>query len=239
MHVITNEGNVKFVSTEEHALLDGDLHSDTVAQTVSRGSLIYGNSTPKWDELPKGTTGQVLGCDGTDAYWVGGVQFLGTASASASSTIDWVLTPGYFAYVWEFSHVIPSSDGASFYLRTSTDGGSSFAAGGSDYGYLVSAALGSASTSIGTAFATFIFLATIGSAAGESCSGRVILRNPSAASRAWVRIETDYINASSVWHSLYGFGFRDASADVDAVRFLMSTGNISSGTFKLYGIASS
>lgn len=52
-----------------NALLDGSNHTDTVAQTVSRGSLIYGNSTPKWDELVIGSSGKFLYSDGTDASW--------------------------------------------------------------------------------------------------------------------------------------------------------------------------
>lgn len=49
-----------------NALLDGSAHTDTVAQTVSRGSIIYGNSTPAWDELVIGTRGKILRSDGTD-----------------------------------------------------------------------------------------------------------------------------------------------------------------------------
>lgn len=53
-----------------HAILDGSTHSDSVADAVTRGSLIYGNSTPKWDELGIGAAGAVLSSDGTDASWV-------------------------------------------------------------------------------------------------------------------------------------------------------------------------
>lgn len=53
-----------------NALLDGSLHTDTVAQAVSRGSLIYGNSTPKWDELALGAANRFLQSDGTDVAWV-------------------------------------------------------------------------------------------------------------------------------------------------------------------------
>ena len=56
-------------ATQTSTLLDGSVHTDTVAQTVSRGSLIYGNATPKWDELVIGTIGQYLGTDGVDVSW--------------------------------------------------------------------------------------------------------------------------------------------------------------------------
>lgn len=68
-----------------HAILDGSTHSDSVAQTVSRGSLIYGNSTPKWDELTIGAAGSHVRSDGTDAAWSNiGVSLVTFKSADES-----------------------------------------------------------------------------------------------------------------------------------------------------------
>ena len=53
-----------------HDILDGSVHQDSVADGVTRGSLIYGNATPKWDELVIGAAGAALVSDGTDASWV-------------------------------------------------------------------------------------------------------------------------------------------------------------------------
>lgn len=39
------------LSTASCALLDGTIHTDTVAQGVTAGSIIIGNDTPAWDEL--------------------------------------------------------------------------------------------------------------------------------------------------------------------------------------------
>lgn len=44
-------------------------HSDTAASAVSRGSIIYGNSTPKWAELNIGAANRYLTSDGTDVSW--------------------------------------------------------------------------------------------------------------------------------------------------------------------------
>jgi hypothetical protein len=81
-----------------NALLDGSVHTDTVAQTVSRGSLIYGNSTPKWDELTVGGASTVLTSDGTDVSWqsisiVGGNLFLQTTNLSNAQTLALGTTP--------------------------------------------------------------------------------------------------------------------------------------------------
>lgn len=49
-----------------HAILDGSTHNDSVADAVTRGSIIYGNATPKWDELVLGASGRYLRSNGTD-----------------------------------------------------------------------------------------------------------------------------------------------------------------------------
>ena len=81
--IIWNKGNIMTMPTSvgagggAHAILDGSTHSDSVADAVTRGSIIYGNATPKWDELTVGGAGTVLGSDGTDISWVasGGTGF--------------------------------------------------------------------------------------------------------------------------------------------------------------------
>lgn len=52
-----------------HTLLSPDTHTDTVLQSVSRGSIIYGNSALKWDELTIGAANSILGSDGLDLGW--------------------------------------------------------------------------------------------------------------------------------------------------------------------------
>lgn len=51
-----------------HDLLSAQ-HGDTLPAAVSRGSLIYGNATPKWAELIVGAANRVLRSDGTDIAW--------------------------------------------------------------------------------------------------------------------------------------------------------------------------
>lgn len=44
-------------------------HLDTVVQTATRGSLLYGNATPLWDELVIGAAKKALFSDGTDVLY--------------------------------------------------------------------------------------------------------------------------------------------------------------------------
>jgi hypothetical protein len=74
-------------------------HTDTLASAVSRGSIIYGNSTPKWAELAVGNAGQVITTDGTDVMWGAGAsgaptaaQYL-TLAAHADLTAERILSP--------------------------------------------------------------------------------------------------------------------------------------------------
>ena len=71
---------------EQANLLDG-VKADSVAQTVSRGSLIYGNSTPKWDELVVGAANSVLWADGTDVSWSAAPRLANIADTGGTTRI--------------------------------------------------------------------------------------------------------------------------------------------------------
>jgi len=62
-------GPVTASSGDIHTLLDGSIHSDTVAHVPVRGDIILGNATPAWDALTLGTAQFVLYSDGTDALY--------------------------------------------------------------------------------------------------------------------------------------------------------------------------
>ncbi len=70
-----------------HNILDGSTHPDSVADTVTRGSLIYGNATPKWDELVIGADATYLGSDGTDAAWQG-LDIVDDTTPQLGGTLD-------------------------------------------------------------------------------------------------------------------------------------------------------
>jgi hypothetical protein len=95
-HVLTKDtatGNAIFKAAaagSNHAILDGSVHTDSVADDVTRGSIIYGNSTPKWDELVLGSTTKFLMSDGTDLAYKD-IDDL-TADASPVSGTDYVMT---------------------------------------------------------------------------------------------------------------------------------------------------
>lgn len=67
-NLFTLDTNIYLTSVTAHNLLSST-HGDTLADTVARGDVLIGNSTPKWARLGKGANGTVLTSDGTDVSW--------------------------------------------------------------------------------------------------------------------------------------------------------------------------
>lgn len=94
-HVLTKDtgtGNALWKATgggvAAHAILDGSIHTDSVADAVTRGSIIYGNATPKWDELVVGVADTFLGSDGTDISYRTAAQMMASLSGEGAAAFD-------------------------------------------------------------------------------------------------------------------------------------------------------
>lgn len=98
-----------------HTLLSAT-HTDTAAQTVSRGSLIYGNSTPLWDELVIGSAYKVLGSDGTDAAWTT-LTLSHLPATVLNNTQDNSLGAHYFDVTRTAAPSSPSANDGRFYVK--------------------------------------------------------------------------------------------------------------------------
>lgn len=84
-----------------HALLDGAVITDSVAQAVTQGSLIYGNATPKWDELVIGAANTVLRSNGTTPSWSAvalATDVTGALGATNGGTGQTTVTAGDLLY---------------------------------------------------------------------------------------------------------------------------------------------
>lgn len=67
----TNTFGCNTITDPTHEILSAT-HSDTLAGTVVRGDIVYGNATPKWDRLPLGAFGGLLFSNAVDAVWATG-----------------------------------------------------------------------------------------------------------------------------------------------------------------------
>lgn len=154
------------------------------------------------------------------------------ASSSASLTFTGFDSSKYDAYVFKLANVVPATNNAQLLLRTSTNGGSSYDSGASDYAWsYVFFGTGTADqddASIRVAIA-------VGSN-DDGVSGTLNVNGPHLAKKTIVEWNVGYFNSSSTLSRTTGSGARLSSADVDAVQFLMSSGNIESGTITMYGL---
>lgn len=183
-------------------------------------------STAAWAKAYADSVGRVL---------------LATRTASASATLDFTEFNNavYRRYEFELENVLPATDSAGMRLLTSTNNGASYDSGAADYSHTRVIKVSGAVTTIDSAGAAQISVATnIGNAAGEKgVSGVISLWNAGLAVRTTVQMALHYFDAAA-GHIAYtdGSGARLANQDTDAVRFLMTSGNITSGTIRMFGI---
>jgi hypothetical protein len=172
---------------------------------------------------------------------VPGRLLLQSVTASASATMDFTFFDNaiYRYYEFELENVKPTTDGDELFCRVSTNGGSSYDNGASDYAFSAHAlGVGGGLTGFGDSATTAIQLTTsLGNAAGErGVSGTVKVFLAGQAVQTRIKYELGYDNQSTVMTVSYGHGVRRADQDTDAFRFLMTSGTIASGTIRMYGL---
>ena len=139
--------------------------------------------------------------------------------------------------------VTPATDGVNFYMRTSTNNGSSYDSGASDYKYNIARSNTSTATVSGvndTADAQIVLNSSaLGSDTNEDLVGVVEIMNPSNTKFTRVTSLINFETSANHIERCHTIGERSSAADVDAIQFLFSSGNVESGTFKLYGLKAS
>jgi len=173
---------------------------------------------------------------------VGGLVLLTSNSVSSAATLDIVLT-SYTAYrgiVIELINMLPVTDAVSAWLRVSTDGGANYDAGSSDYGYVYhynrSGSTEGEARNDSTASA-IVFDDNVDNAASSGLSATIkILDQTNTAALAKFTISAVGIRDVGYVLGTIGYGYRKTAQDTDAIRFMFSSGNISSGKYAVYGL---
>lgn len=174
---------------------------------------------------------------------IGGKFLLGSQVASNSPSLDFtsLITSLFDEYHLHFGEIIPATDAVDLLLRTSSNNGSSWDSGASDYVYSTrrdsAAAAEGVVESTGANGLAIISGSTLGNAANENASGIIRLMNPLfTGGYKTIFWDCGYYaaNASPTW--LIGGGARASATAMNAVQLLASSGNITSGWARLYGI---
>lgn len=195
-----------------------------------------------------GTNGQVLTSAGSGLpSWTtpsaGALTLLSTVTASASATIDIETTfnSTYDVYLIEASGISVAGDGAPLvcqmkiggsYLTTSTY--SYHAAGNSSSNAAYSAYTATTTTNI-------YFIDNIGNAANRMANFYMHVLNPSSTTKSkMVTWQGGAVSANGTLFSNMGSGLNTGTAALTGIRFWTNgSGNITAGSFRLYGIANS
>ncbi|MES2633998.1 MAG: hypothetical protein V4669_13575 [Pseudomonadota bacterium] len=176
-----------------------------------------------------------------------GLQLLSVANiTSATATVDFTgLDSTFEEYELRIINAVPVTDASSVWLRTSTDGGSTFAASNSNYIWSLvsgnSAGGFGLTNDNGTTSATRIVLSgAVGNTAayGGACI-TVRFANPAGTAHNKTVTWNGGVGGATAASVASGVGQRMATADVDAIRIMFSSGDIATGKFKLYGVKKS
>jgi len=178
---------------------------------------------------------------------VGVPILLAEATASASTTIDFdtgIDFTAYDMYRLDIFNLVPASDDSTTTMRTSTNGGSSYDAGAGDYDWGYTGLRSGANHQVtGSTAAAEMRMSentnTVeqGNFTSESYNASTNMYVPSTAFHFKMEGSCTY-DVSDTNHAGGSFVGRRESATgaVDGIRILQTTGNITSGEFKLYGL---
>ena len=186
---------------------------------------------------------------------VGALTHIKTLTASSSATLSFVdgsdgvvLDSTYPIYKFEFINCHPATDNTDFTFNMSTDGGSNY-----NVTKTTTAFEANHSEDNGTAFLGYVagrdlaqstavqaLILDVGNSADEGCSGTLTIFNPSSTTfvKHFISVFNGYqsINLSQ---NFYVAGYGNTTSAINAFQFKFDSGNIDSGTIKLYGIKDS
>jgi hypothetical protein len=180
------------------------------------------------------------------------VDLVASITAASSATIDFTandwpsLFDGTYAkVVFELATVTPATDDTYLIMRagigatpTWQSGSSAYSWGGRLQGPSSGTDLGSSADSFNTGIALTATGSTrgLGTAANEHATITLEGARLGQAERIYWHWAGTYINSAATIQTITGGGQHASSTAITGVRFLMSSGNIASGTFTAYGI---
>jgi hypothetical protein len=242
--VIVPDGDLILGSTAVTAtgaeinLIDGGTARGTTAVADGDGFLTNDGGTMRMTKVD--TLATYMGTKITG----GAMVFIASSGAlSGVASVQFRAQDGHFDatkfdhYVFYFQHVIPATDNVNSVMQTSTNDGSAYASTGGDYHVR------------GNTDTTGLVVTQanqVGSDTNEfGISGKFHLYSPHTTAFTYAYSDVVFLSddaGSYVYHGSYddpskGSSVRLAAEDVDAVKFLFSSGNIESGEIVMYGIA--
>ena len=168
-----------------------------------------------------------------------------TASSSASISFTSNIDSTYPIYVFKFFNIHPAST-AYFQFNLSSDGGSNYNVTKTTTLFQAYHDEADSSTSLGyntgqdlAQSTSSQYLNEVTTSNDDSGSGSLVLFNPSSTTFVKHFIADNNGVYSGYSNRRLVAGYANTTSAIDAIQFTMSSGNIDSGTIKLYGIKGS
>ena len=178
----------------------------------------------------------------------GSLNLIATQTASSSSTISFTsgIDSTYKEYIFKFFDIHPSADDKTFQFNMSADSGSNYNVTKTTTVFKANHDEGDSATNLtydtGEDLAQGTGFQTLGNGVGgdndQSLSGTLHLFDPSNTTFVKHFISTiQYYAFNDYTNNFYVAGYGNTTSAVDAVQFKFNSGNIDSGTIKLYGVS--
>ena len=178
----------------------------------------------------------------------GSMNLISTQTASSSSTISFTsgIDSTYKEYIFKFINIHPATNQVAFTFNGSIDSGSNYNVAKTTTYFIARHTENDATTELtyetgfdlaqGTGFQSLV--RQTGNGNDECCAGYLHLYDPSSTTfiKHYMARFNDYEHNDQSTDNYTGGYFNTTSA-IDAIQFKFGSGNIDSGTIKLYGIS--
>ena len=179
----------------------------------------------------------------------GGLNLISSQTASSSSTISFTLgiDSTYKEYIFKFINIHPADAGTNFRVNFSADSGSNYNVTKTTTAFASQHFENDSSTSLAYQTGQDLAQSTnpqmfmiLDNASDSGGSGELHLFNPSSTTfvKHFLAIGLGFVvdGGNPKNYNLYVAGYGNTTSAIDAVQFSMASGNIDSGTIKLYGV---
>ncbi len=249
-------GGTVYSATDTGVISQSDGSSWSVWATISsgladpmttRGDLIYRNASNVTTRLGRGSAGQVLSSDGADIAWAapaasGALILLEQHTASGSAQLDFTsfISSTYDTYRIIGEGIQPATNAVDLRLEAGSGGGPTWDTGnsyewcGNGWGTDGVAHANVAATGIAKIFNSMSNAAAYGNGGFD-----LLLRDPQSTSiRKQIHGTQQFVtSAPRNVIAPYLWTWTTSGTAMSGLRFIMSSGNIATGTIRIYGIA--
>ena len=170
---------------------------------------------------------------------------LSTATASSSASIEFTsgIDNTYDIYKWEYINIHPSTQ-ANFQFNLSSDGGNNYNVTKTTTNFSAFQNEAGSSTSLGYRDTVDLaqssanqMVAQLNTDNDDNACGSLFLFSPASTTFVKHFISVSADSTSTFSQQRYVAGYANTTSAINAIKFVAASGNLDSGTIKMYGIS--